>query len=71
MLKMNCVVSVRLSIFIHANILVPVSEFIMVAIFSEWWLWPTTVGTSLFEGFNLRMLNAIFECFISLHNVAS
>ena len=37
----------RLSIFIHANILVLVSEFVVVVILSEWWSMPTTVGTSL------------------------
>ena len=37
----------RLSIFIHADILVLVSEFVVVVILSEWWLVPTTVGTSL------------------------
>ena len=30
---------------IHADILVLVSEFLMVAILSEWWSVPTTVGT--------------------------
>ena len=48
---------VRLSIFIHADILVLVSEFLVVVILSEWWLFyqnggrgrplPTAVGTSL------------------------
>ena len=38
----------RLSIFIHTDILVPVSEFVVVVILSEWWLVPTTVGTSLY-----------------------
>ena len=33
---------VRLSIFIHADIFVPVSEFVVVAVLSEWWLVPTT-----------------------------
>ena len=37
----------RLSIFIHADILVLVSGFLVVAILSEWWLVLTTVGTSL------------------------
>ena len=37
----------RLSIFIHADILVLVSEFVVVVILSEWWSVPTTVGTSL------------------------
>ena len=47
----------RLRIFIHADILVQVSEFVVVVILSEWWLFylsggqcrplPTTVGTSL------------------------
>ena len=37
----------RLSIFIHADILVLVSEFVVVVISSEWWLVPTTVDTSL------------------------
>ena len=47
----------RLSIFIHADIVVLVSEFVVVVILSEWWLFylsggwcrplPTTVGTSL------------------------
>ena len=31
-----------LSIFIHADILVLVSEFLVVVILSEWWLGPTT-----------------------------
>ena len=35
------------SIFIHSDILVPVGEFVVVAVLSEWWLVPTTVGTSL------------------------
>ena len=49
----------RLSIFIHVDILVLVSEFVVVAILSEWWLFflsggrhrplPTSVGTSLYE----------------------
>ena len=37
----------RLSIFIYVDILVLVSVFVVVAIISEWWLMPTTVGTSL------------------------
>ena len=37
----------RLNIFIHADILVVVSEFVVVVILSEWWSMPTTVGTSL------------------------
>ena len=37
----------RLSIFIYVDILVLVSVFVVVAILSEWWLVPTTVGTSL------------------------
>ena len=42
----------RLSIFIHADILVLVSGFVVVVILFEWWLFylwsvPTTVGTSL------------------------
>ena len=47
----------KLSIFILADILVLVSEFLVVVILSEWWLFyhsgsrgrplPTTVGTSL------------------------
>ena len=46
-----------LSIFIDADILVLVSEVVVVAVLSEWWLFylsggwcrplPTTVGTSL------------------------
>ena len=32
----------RLSIFIHADILVLVSEFVVVVILSEWWSVPTT-----------------------------
>ena len=40
----------RLNIFIHADVLVLVSEFIVVAILSEWWLVLTTVGTSLTAG---------------------
>ena len=32
----------RLSIFIHADILVLTSGFLVVAILSEWWLVPTT-----------------------------
>ena len=32
----------RLSIFIHADILVLVSEFVVVAILSEWWSGPIT-----------------------------
>ena len=31
----------------HFDILVLVSKFIVVAIFSEWWSVPTAVGTSL------------------------
>ena len=30
--------------FIHADILVLVSEFVVVVILSEWWSLPTTVG---------------------------
>ena len=41
------VYSMWLARLIRANILVLVSEFIVVAIFSEWWSGPTTVGTSL------------------------
>ena len=37
----------RLSIFIHADILVLVSEFVVVVILSEWWSVLTTAGTSL------------------------
>ena len=37
----------RLSIFIHIGILVLPSEFVVVAILSEWWSVPITVGTSL------------------------
>ena len=37
----------RLSIFIHADISVLVSEFVVVVILSEWWSVPTTVGMSL------------------------
>ena len=36
-----------MGIFSHADILVLVSEFVVVVILSEWWLLPTTVGTSL------------------------
>ena len=32
----------RLSIFVHADILVLVSEFVVVVILSEWWSLPTT-----------------------------
>ena len=32
----------RLSIFIHADILVQISEFVVVVILSEWWSVPTT-----------------------------
>ena len=35
------------SVFIHGDILVLVSEFVVVVILSEWWSVPTTVGTSL------------------------
>ena len=34
----------RLSIFIHADILVLLSEFVVVVILSEWWSVPATVG---------------------------
>ena len=54
----------KLSIFIHADILVLVSEFVVVVILSEWWLFylsggrcrplPTTVGTSLMKKFNAK-----------------
>ena len=37
----------RLSIFVRADILVLVSEFLVAVILSEWWLVPTTVGRSL------------------------
>ena len=38
----------RLSIFIYVDIVVLISVFVVVeAILSEWWLVPTTVGTSL------------------------
>ena len=44
----------RLSIFIHADIIVLVSKLVVVVILSEWWLsggrsrpLPTTVSTSL------------------------
>ena len=37
----------RLSIFIHADILVLVSEYVVVVILSEWCSVPTTVDTSL------------------------
>ena len=37
----------RLSIFIHADILVLVSEFVVVVILSEQWLLPTSVGILL------------------------
>ena len=37
----------KLSIFIHVDILVLFSEFVVVVILSEWWSVPTTVGTSL------------------------
>ena len=40
----------RLSIFIGIDILVLISEFVVVAILSEWWSLPTTVGTSLGVG---------------------
>ena len=33
--------------FIHAYILVLISEFVVVVILSEWWSVATTVGTSL------------------------
>ena len=33
--------------FIGIDILVLISQFVVVAILSEWWLVPTTVGTSL------------------------
>ena len=33
-----------LGIFIHADILVLVSEFVVVVILSEWWSVPTTAG---------------------------
>ena len=37
----------KLRIYIHVDLLVLVSEFVVVVILSEWWLVPTTVGTSL------------------------
>ena len=37
----------KLSIDIHTDILVLVSELVVVVILSEWWSVPTTVGTSL------------------------
>ena len=41
------VASKTISIFIHADILVMVSEFVVVVILPEWWSLLTTVGTSL------------------------
>lgn len=46
-----CKVASRLNIFIHANILVLVCEFVVVVILSEWWSVPTIVGTSCCSGF--------------------
>ena len=37
----------KLSIFIYVDILVLVSELVVVVILSEWWSVMTTVGTSL------------------------
>ena len=34
----------RLNIFIHTDILVPVSEFVVVVILSEWWLFYLSGG---------------------------
>ena len=34
----------RLSIFIHTDILAPVSEFVVVVILSEWWLFYLSGG---------------------------
>ena len=39
----------RLSIFIHTDILLSVSEFVVVVVLSEWCLVPTTVGTPLYN----------------------
>ena len=45
----------RLSIFIHAGILVLVTEFVVVVFLSEWWSVLTTVGTSLINVSYVRM----------------
>ena len=70
----------RLSIFIHADIVVLVSKFVVVVILSEWWLFylsggrcrplPTTVGTSLlwivikFPSLCIEMLGAKLPTFL-------
>ena len=66
----------RLSNFSHADILVLVSGFVVVAILSEWWLFylsggrcqplPTTVGTSLVLGLYDNLDKSIIEIISSL-----
>ena len=56
----------RLSIFIHADILVLVSGFLVVVILSEWWLVPTTVGTSLAH---VRVVYGMKTEIVALHYV--
>ena len=65
----------RLSIFIHADILVLVSEFVVVVILSKWWLFylssgqcralPITVGTSLQT--KTKMFNINVNCADYMH----
>ena len=50
----------RLSIFIHVDILILVSEFVVVVILSEWSLVLTTVGTSLHVSQYIRMLQQFY-----------
>ena len=45
--------------FIHADILVLVSELVVVVVLSEWWSVPTTVGTSL----TIKLLLRVNHCF--------
>ena len=60
-----------LSIFIHGDILVLVSEFVVMAILSQWWLVSTAVGTSLVLYFLLKesMLPLFFLIYCVLTTV--
>ena len=58
--SISCKVAGRLSIFIHADVLLLVSEFVVVVILSEWWSVLTTVGTSLTAGVcSIRVFHVI------------
>ena len=55
---MLCVIWLaKVSIFIHADILVLVSEFVVVVLLSEWWLFSTANHCGHIPAYYARLIN--------------